>query len=127
MSNYFIFISDREIKNTELKLKQIYGNEIIKIVGNNFKYFYALTPTADVEITKESNNAPDFYNETRKFFYYLYSLCSEHIKCGTKIAFMLTYCGQRFDIDKIETLNFAVENFLNQYLCFNFDTVYFLT
>ena len=128
MSNFLILVSDKKVSNETLLKDVDIPKEVSEVVGFSPQYAYAVYPVADIEKTEEAKNfAPEFYAQTCEFFNSIYETIKEIHKQGGKVAMMETYIGE--DLSQViwEKKEFPKENFLNDLLEFDFETIYEIT
>lgn len=117
-------VADKPVKSKTLKLEKYDNKAIKKFIGKSNLNFYGIYPVADVEKTVENEKVPEFYSATSKFFTDIYELCVEYLKQNAYLAFFMTYFGQEIKDYEIENADFRVNNFLDRYLSFEFNTIY---
>lgn len=128
MSNYIMLISDRKMQiNTEFK--EIAVPAILKKhLPFEGQYAYILNPIAsDRKEIIAKQMAPNFYEDTCKWFDEIYFAIQKILNQKNKVALIETYYDQKLDEVIWDFEPFPIEKLKEDEVCFEFDTIYEFT
>ncbi|MBQ8522063.1 MAG: hypothetical protein IJ458_00175 [Clostridia bacterium] len=128
MSNYIMLISDRKMQiNTEFK--EITVPDILKkYLPFEGQYAYILNPIAsDRKEIIAKQMAPNFYEDTCKWFDEIYFAIQKILNQKNKVALIETYYDQKLDEVIWDFEPFPIEKLKEDEVSFEFDTIYDFT
>lgn len=125
MSNYIMLISDRKMQiNTEFKEIAV-PDTINKQLPFQGKYGYILNPIAsDRKEIIAKQMAPNFYEDTCKWFDEIYFAIQKILNQKNKVALIETYYDQKLDEVIWDFEPFPLEKLKEDEVSFEFDTIY---